>query len=244
MMILFVVCSPLAVSAQTYEVEGTDMTITIDDSIWYVFTRDNLAGNPELDELGLDYDTFYHDMMDYDLYVDAILFFEEGDYIELYVGMVADENHVNLSNYSDSEVLDSGAATYEGYLEKEDLKIFENDYKYIVAEYFDVDVYLLEYLTVVNGNAYYFQFVSDEPFTKGDRGLAADIMADVQFEVDPSMKEKNVFFEAILSAFGQRMKAVVCWVGILVIASPLIIVITVLKNKAAKKKSNELGKLQ
>ncbi len=242
MMILFVVCSPLAVSAQTYEVEGTDMTITIDDSIWYVFTRDNLAGNPELDELGLDYDEFYRDMMDYNIYMDAMLFFEDGDYLDLMVVVGEENDYVNLSNYDDSVVLDSGAATFEGYAEKEDLAIFENDYKYIVAEYFDGDAYLIQYLTVVNGYAYSFRFLSDAPLTEEKREMAAEIMEDVRFDVDTTMKEKSVFLRTVSSVINKEIRMIALWGGILVLAIPAIIVITVVKNKEAKK--NDLGNLQ
>ena len=36
---------------KTYSISGSDIFLDIDDSIWYVFTRDNIENNPELDEL-------------------------------------------------------------------------------------------------------------------------------------------------------------------------------------------------
>ena len=44
---------PVTASAAKYAVSGTDMTVELDDSQWYVFTRDNVKDNPELEEFGL-----------------------------------------------------------------------------------------------------------------------------------------------------------------------------------------------
>lgn len=47
---------PMAAAAKDYTISGTDMTVTVDDTIWYVFTRDNIQNNPELEELGISYE--------------------------------------------------------------------------------------------------------------------------------------------------------------------------------------------
>ena len=39
---------PVTASAKTYTLSDTDMQISIDDTYWYVFTRDNIKDNPEL----------------------------------------------------------------------------------------------------------------------------------------------------------------------------------------------------
>ena len=44
------VLMPISVFAETYHLGGTDMSIRVDDSAWYVFTRDNIKNNSELDE--------------------------------------------------------------------------------------------------------------------------------------------------------------------------------------------------
>ena len=36
---------PISVYAETYHLGGTDMSIQVDDSSWYVFTRDNIKNN-------------------------------------------------------------------------------------------------------------------------------------------------------------------------------------------------------
>jgi len=241
-MALCLIVSPLTVSARTYEISDTDMTVAFDDSVWYVFTRDNIAGNPELAELGFDYAEFLSGMLEDSCYVDAMLFFEDGDCIELIVTMEEEDFYVNLSNYDDSTVLDVGAATYEGIVEADDLVIFENDYKYLVADYFDVDVYVIGYLTVVNGKAYYFYFLSDTPFSEEQREIVAGTMEDVTFEVDTTMKEKNMFLYSIFSGLKEKLRVVAYGAGIAVLAAPVIIIITVVKNRKAKK--NDFDQMQ
>lgn len=191
MIILFVVCSPLAVSAQTYEVEGTDMTITIDDSIWYVFTRDNLAGNPELDELGLSYDMMMTNMQDQNIYVDACRFYTDGDSIELLVIKNKDNNYVNMSNYEEDDILKIGNLTFKDMTLDDEIYVYENDYKFFVAEYTDNGVNLFQYVTIINGYSYSFQFQSLTGFTEEKKDAARKIMDDVLFDVDTSLKEKG-----------------------------------------------------
>ena len=47
---VFMVFLPVSVYAETYSLGGTDMSIDVDDSLWYVFTRDNIKDNSELKE--------------------------------------------------------------------------------------------------------------------------------------------------------------------------------------------------
>lgn len=241
-MALCLIVSPLTVSARTYEISDTDMTVAFDDSVWYVFTRDNIAGNPELAELGISYDQIHQIMLDNNIYVDAVLYYDDGDYVELLAMVEADDNYVNLSNYDDNKVLDMGEATFDGYVEKEDIKIFENDYKYFLAEYVDSNVHLIQYITVINGYAYSFQFQSPEEFTEEKREVVKGIMENVTFEVDTTMKEKNLFLANLLDAFRPQLTAIAFMAGIAVLAAPVIIIITVVKNRKAKK--NDFDQLQ
>jgi hypothetical protein len=64
----------------------TDMNIEIDDTAWYVFTRNNLMDNPELDDLGVSYDYMYDLMYDNGIYLDAIILYSDSDeYLELFL---------------------------------------------------------------------------------------------------------------------------------------------------------------
>jgi len=71
-LVLFV---PVSASAQTYSLGETDIHISLDDTVWYVFTRDNIQDNAELEELGLTYEAMYDILHNNDAYMDAILFY-------------------------------------------------------------------------------------------------------------------------------------------------------------------------
>jgi hypothetical protein len=96
---------PVGAYATAFSVSGTDMTIDVDDSQWYVFTRDNIKDNPELDELGLSYDEMNDILLDNHAYMDAILFYGDGNFVELFVRKKSvDSGMANLSNYDDDDV--------------------------------------------------------------------------------------------------------------------------------------------
>ena len=54
---LILLCSSFAISteAASYKMKGTDLIMEMDEDSWYVFTRENLKDNPELDEIGITY---------------------------------------------------------------------------------------------------------------------------------------------------------------------------------------------
>ena len=81
----FMMFMPISVYAETYHLGGTDMSIQVDDSSWYVFTRDNIKNNSELDELEISYDSMYDILYNNEAYMDAILLYDDGKYVELLV---------------------------------------------------------------------------------------------------------------------------------------------------------------
>lgn len=191
------VCMPMSVCAMIYSPTDTDLTLSIDDSVWYVFTRDNIEDNPELDELGLTYDYMYDTLYNNDAYVDAALFYDNGEYVELFVRKKRlDDGIVNLSNYSDSDVLKLATelAKRQG---AEDFSVYENSYKFAKAEYFDTNAnyYICEYITVVNKDNYTFTFQSPTPFDDAAYAQMKSIVDSVKFRVNPSLKEPQIGFD-------------------------------------------------
>lgn len=57
------------------DIKEEKLSLNIDDSVWYVFTRDNVYSNPEVDELGLSADTLYEAYLKDDIYLNAAVFF-------------------------------------------------------------------------------------------------------------------------------------------------------------------------
>lgn len=184
---------PVTTYAQAYQMSDTDMTITVNDTEWYVFTRDNIKDNPELAELGVSYEDMHSILYDNEAYMDAILFYEDGGYIEFFVRKrPLDTGLVNLSNYKDSEV-----ATFAKEIAKnqntDNYGVYENTYKFAKLEYFDAtyNYYVCEYITVVNKDDYTLTFQSETEFTEWEYEEIKRIVDSIQFDVDTSLKEKS-----------------------------------------------------
>jgi hypothetical protein len=182
---------PTAVSAETYKLGGTDISISVDNSKWYVFTRDNIKDNPELKKLGISYDTIYGILYDNDAYMDAIIFYEDGGYIEMFVRKKpVDAGLVNLSNYKDSEVLDF-AKELAKKAGAENYTVYENQYKFARLDYKDnkLGYYMCEFITCVNKDNYTVTFQATSQYTQEEYAEIEKIVDSIQFDVDTSIKE-------------------------------------------------------
>ena len=184
---------PITTYAETYNLGGTDMSISVDDTVWYVFTRDNIKNNSELDELGITYDAMFDILHNNEAYMDAILYYEDGEYVELFVRKrTLDTGIANLSNYKNSEVLElaKGLAKKQG---AEKYSVYENQYKFAKLEYIDSNYgyYICEFVTCVNKDNYTFTFQSTSRFTDEEYAEIESIVDSVKFDVDTSIKEKK-----------------------------------------------------
>ena len=107
--------------------------------------------------------------------------------------------------------------------------MYENEYKYIVVDYFDADLYLHQYVTVINGYSYSIQFQSPYEFTDEKLNAADEIVDSIRFDADESMKEPNAFLDTLLPSILTRVGIGVA-VGI-VAAVVGIVISTAQKNK-------------
>ena len=186
-----IVFMPISVYAETYHLGGTDMSIQVDDSSWYVFTRDNIKNNLELDELEISYDSMHDILYNNEAYMDAILLYDDGEYVELFVRKrTMDSGIVNLSNYNNEEVLELA----EGLAKKQnadDYSVYENQYKFAKLEYIDSNLgyYICEYVTCVNKDNYTFTFQSTSQFSDSEYDEMESIIDSIQFDVDTTLKE-------------------------------------------------------
>jgi len=195
---------PMVANAQRYYPEGTDLSINIDDTTWYVFTRDNLLNNPELDELGITYDYLYNFMHNNYVYLDSILFYNDSnDYIELLIRKKNIDKIINLSNYSNKEVMEFA----KKLADKQNSKfydIYETDYKYVYLKYQDKGYYLVEYYTIVNKEGYTITAQKSSPFTDDEIIEVENLINRIDFDIDTSLKEpsksfNNIWKHAIIS---------------------------------------------
>ena len=182
---------PLTVYAETYSMSDTDISICIDDTSWYVFTRDNIQDNPQLDELGITYDFIESVLYDNMAYMDAFRFGEDGNFLELFIRKQRVENsYTNLANFSDEEVLELAA----GFGDQQNIdkySVYGKQYKFVKLEFYDTtyETYICTYLTIVNKDMYTLTFQSQVPFADGDLDEIQKIVDGVSFDVDYSMEE-------------------------------------------------------
>lgn len=192
---------PVGAAATTFCVDGTDISIDVDDSQWYVFTRDNIKNNPELDELGVTEEYMENMFKENDAYMDAALFFEDGSFIELFIKMKSEDvGMVNLSNYDDDEVQEVAQDLAEEH-DIEDYCVYKTRYKFVKLESYDkkYGYYLCEFFTVVNKDGYTLTFQSPTPFTDAQYEEIEDLIDSIRFNVDESLKEPNPFLNTVVT---------------------------------------------
>lgn len=193
---LLMLFSIITVGAETYHLGDTDMSIRVDDSSWYVFTRDNIKNNSELDELDISYDSMYDILYNNEAYMYAILLYDDGEYVELFVRKRAiDSGMANLSNYSEKDALELAKGLAKR-VNAEEYSVYENQYKFAKLEYVDSNLgyYMCEFFTVVNKDNYTFTFQSTSPFVDTEYEEIESIIDSIQFDVDTSLKEKKSSF--------------------------------------------------
>ena len=189
--LVFCLACPLTVHAKTYTMSNTDISISVDDSSWYVFTRDNLLNNSELKELGIASNEM-RDILEGNMaYMDALLIYEDGDFVELLIRKTKiEDSFTNLSNYSNEQVLELAELLGEKHNTK-NYSVYENQYKFVKLEYFDstYDYYICEFLTMVNKDNYTLTFQSPSAFTNSERDEIQNIVDSIKFDIDSSMEE-------------------------------------------------------
>ena len=190
------------VFAQTYELSGTDLQVRVDDTYWYVFTRDNIVNNAELEELGISYEYMYNVFHNNAVYMDAILIYDNGEFTELFIRKkTLDGSIVNLSNYEDDKVMElaSSLAERQGAT---DYSVYTNNYKFARSEYIDSSLgyYICEFVTVVNKDNYTLTFQSTSKFDEWEYEQIEDIVNSIVFDVDTTLKEpeNTPFWENVL----------------------------------------------
>lgn len=183
----FLVFIPISLNAKEIKLND-DFTISFDENEWYIFTKDNLKDNPELEELGITYDYMDNYFKTNDVEVDAITYFgdEMSDYIEVLIQI--------------NEMKSSYDYDYLGYLSKSDLnevaeevgkklnsnnsKVYENGkYTFIQSEYVASSETNLHYYTVVNNKGYNIMFKKMKNFDEDDKKIVKNIMDTISIEL-------------------------------------------------------------
>lgn len=182
---------PIKGFAQTYEINDNALSIQLDDSSWYVFTRENLANNKELEELGITYDYLFSFMQNNKVYMDSLLI-EQGsnETIEIFIRINAINDIDNLSQYSNNEI-EQLAEVLANRSGAEIYSIYENNYKYINLQYYSSGYHLIEYYTVMNREAYTLTIQKKAEFTANEINEIKAIVNSVVF-----LKSNNTFVDS------------------------------------------------
>ena len=160
---------PINVYAESYTLK--DLELSIEDTELEVFTRDNIKDNTRLTELGITYDYLNSFMINNNVYLDAVKFYEDDlDNIELFVIAKSVSNVSNLHTYTDSDIKELGEKLKEK-VKSNSYKVYTvGKYKYIYVEYYDSskDYYISEYYTVINGYGYTIMMQKKKEFTNDE----------------------------------------------------------------------------
>ena len=175
---------PLVVNAQSVDTASAYLDLELPDS-WYVFTRDNLDNNSDLEELELTKDYVMDYFLEYDLYVNA---FDE-DY-DFYVYMNTTEDIGNLDDYYNFEVDDLAVELMNMY-GANSYEIYDNDYKFIRMDYESDGYYILDYYTIIDDKSYIFSIEKLTEINNDDQAIMEDIVDSIHFDnyVDNGLNE-------------------------------------------------------
>lgn len=191
--ITFVLLSllPLGVYAEEFKINETDISIEFDTNEWNVFTRDNIENNPNLDKLGIDYNTFNKTMNDNYIYLDAVFLNNDAtNTLEFIIRKTKADSIINFSNYTDDDILDIA----KGLADKQNSNnydVYKNNYKYAYLNYTDKGYYLVEYYTVVNGDSYTVTVQKTNSINSDEKEKIKNIIDTIEFDVDETMEEEN-----------------------------------------------------
>lgn len=187
-LLFMVMMLPVLAKAEMYVVPETDVSITIDESQWYVFTRGNIKDNKELADLGISYDYMNNLFTSNSIYLDAALFDETDDKnnLELFIRVLPLTDEVgNLHTYSEKQIKEFGDGLLNsGKFNMTSYKIYGNKYKYIEFEYTDLGYNVYQFYTIINGKGYNFTIQKTKEFTEADKTLVKSIIDTVTFKLD------------------------------------------------------------
>lgn len=185
---LIIVISP--VMAKEYTISTTDIKVNLDDQNWYVFTRDNLDNNKQLEELGINSSTLNQLFINGNIYLDALKILDNNDYVELFVMKKPVEKIKNMSKYSDRDL----KAVAEEIAKKEntsDYKVYKTKYKYVYTKYTDSGKTIIDYYTVINGAGYTIKTQKSTDFTATEEKEIENIIKNISFNINESLKESS-----------------------------------------------------
>lgn len=231
--ILAVVCVlcffTVNVSAQSYSVDDTDVSITVDSKEWKVFTRKNVSGNSELKSMGISPQYFYDAMINTNVYLEMFRVKENSrETIEF---KIYKENNTDINNYknlSERKLRKIG----EGLANKRSAdtwKIYSNETPYIYMEYSDLDYNYMEYYTVVNQEVYRLVASKANKFSDAEKESIRGIVDSAEYKIN-SLYADESGFQKFWAEYAIQTVVVIILIGMVIGA-----VVLFKKRKTIKK---------
>lgn len=183
-LICVIALAPIKAQAATFNLENTDMSIYMDEEMWYVFTRENIKDNPELSELGITYDKINTFFQENNAYMYAMLIYKDGQYLEMFVQkQKTNTGIVNLTTLPEAELVEFAQKCTE-QRNISTYYICNTDYKYVNLEYQDTKTqkYIWEFVTVVNQDEYIIIFSTTQPFAVNEYSEMEGIIGSITFK--------------------------------------------------------------
>lgn len=190
LLLLFI---PSFVFAKSYDVDEY-LKLDFDDD-WYVFTKSNIKDNKELEELGVSEEYMENLFKSSNVVVDAILFADDNnDTKEVFVRTTETKDLYNLNDNTDSYINEFAdgfiSSVKEQGIDVVNSKVYKsNNNAYVYLEYFDSNLNVIEYFTVVNGNGYAIQVQKTNSFTESEKDSFEEIIDKASFKI--LKQEKN-----------------------------------------------------
>lgn len=228
--VLFTLCFALTeVSAKSYDVDDTDVIITVDEDEWYVFTRDNVSGNSELKNMGISAEYFYNSMINTNTYLD--MFKIEENNRETIEFKIIKENTTEINNYKNlsAKKLKKIGEQLANNRDADSWKVYSNDCSYIYMEYATADHNVVEYYTIVNQEIYRLIASKANKFSDIEMELIKEIVDNAQYTINPVYANENWGIQKYWSEYGVQTI-----VGIILVALVVAGVIVYKKRTSIK----------
>jgi hypothetical protein len=231
--ILAVVCVlcffTVNVSAQSYSVDDTDVSITVDSKEWKVFTRKNVSGNSELKSMGISPQYFYDAMINTNVYLEMFRVKENSrETIEF---KIYKENNTDINNYknlSERKLRKIG----EGLSAKrsaDSWKLYSSENPYIYMEYSDIEYNYVEYYTVVNQEVYRLVASKANKFSDAEKESIRGIVDSAEYKIN-SLYANESGFQKFWAEYAIQTVVVIILIGVVIGA-----VVLFKKRKTIKK---------
>lgn len=228
-----------------YTVNDDNLTVSIDDSQWKVFTRENIKNNKELKKLGTDYETMKNSMNNVDAYLVAV---KEGKKTNTELMVRATEmkyiNNMNTLDKEELKALKKGVQeTSSEEIDNCKTEIYKSDnckYIKITGDYDKGEYYTVEYFTIINGINYLFTVQKKGKISSEENTEMLEIVDSAEYNVNPELTEndieKYIAQQEKINAENQPQEAspLTKAIGVLVVAVGVVLILR-FKNRKRRR---------